>query len=133
MNKEEQKLRLRNFNKAYWTEERRKAKSEQKKKLYTEHPEKHPNRKLAYNRVKMSYPEQITFDWLKEHNISFKHQKQFGKYFVDFYIQDKNLAIEIDGEHWHDKERDKIRDSWIIDNFKISIIRISTKEKLLIN
>ena len=32
---------------AVWTPERRKEQSERKKKLYAEHPEKHPNAKLA--------------------------------------------------------------------------------------
>lgn len=51
---------------------------------------KHPNRKLAGNRKKMTYPEQVAFDWLIEHKITFVHQKEFCfnemKRFVDFYI-----------------------------------------------
>ena len=91
----------------YWTKERRKEKSELKKKLYQEHPEKHPNRKLAGNRKKMTYPEKVVFDWLIEHKIEFEHQylfksNQFTRY-VDFYIPEKNLFIEVDGRYWHIK------------------------------
>lgn len=102
----------------YWTDEKRKAQSEKKKKFYIEHPEKHPNRKLAGNRKQMTYPEQVAFDWLSEHNIIFEHQKEFCfeniKRFVDFYIPSKKLFIEIDGEFWHpegniaDKQKDEI-------------------------
>lgn len=130
-NREEHKSRMREFNKKYWTEERRKAKSEEKKRLYAEHPEKHPNRKLANNKKKMSYPEQVAYTWLVEHKISFEHQKRFGKYFADFYVYDKKLVIEIDGERWHDVNKDKIRDSWIVDNFQVQIVRIPTNEKII--
>ena len=40
-----------------WTDELRQKQSERKKKLYSEHPEKHPNVKLADNRGKMTYPD----------------------------------------------------------------------------
>lgn len=96
--------------KKLWTEEKRKLQSERKKKLYLEHPEKHPNRKLAGNRNKMSYPEKIAFDWLSKNNFKFIHQYQIEKRFVDFFLPDINLIIEIDGEHWHNEETDKIKD-----------------------
>lgn len=106
------------FCKEYWTAEKRKNQSEQKKKFYAEHPEKHPNRKLAGNRKQMTYPEQVAFDWLTLHNIEFEHQKEFCfngiKRFVDFYIPSKKMFIEIDGEYWHpegndiDKQKDEI-------------------------
>ena len=91
----------------YWTEERRKDQSDKKIKLYKEHPEKHPNRKLANNRKKMTYPEQLAYDFLVEHNIEFK-QQYFSdldgiRRFVDFYVPSKNLFIEIDGEYWHEE------------------------------
>ncbi|MBR0342333.1 MAG: hypothetical protein IJH64_08835, partial [Oscillospiraceae bacterium] len=60
-----------------WTDELRQKQSERKKKLYSEHPEKHPNVKLADNRGKMTYPEQLTFDWLNEHSIQNEHNYHF--------------------------------------------------------
>lgn len=58
---------------AIWTEERRKEQSERKKKLYAEHPEKHPNSKLAGNHAKLTYPEQLVNDWLAEHGYESIH------------------------------------------------------------
>ena len=89
----------------YWTIEKRKEASEKKKQLYCDHPEKHPNRKLAGNRKKMTYPEQLVYDWLIEHQVRFVHQflfktDKFSRY-VDFYIQEKKLFIEVDGQYWH--------------------------------
>lgn len=104
------------WNGLYWTEEKRKEQSERKKKLYAEHPEKHPNRKLANNRAKMNYLEKISYDWLIQNKISFEYQKEFilddTKRFVDFYIPSKHLFIEIDGEYWHPigNEADRIKD-----------------------
>lgn len=84
-----------NAAKQIWTPERRKARSEQKKELYRKFPEKHPNRKLANNRLKMSYPEKLVYDWLTEEKISFEHQKFIKPYHADFCIG--SLIIEIDG------------------------------------
>lgn len=91
-----------------WTSDRRKAQSDAKKKLYAEHPEKHPNRKLANNRVNMSYPERLVFDHLTNVGIAFEHSKKIDKYFVDFCIG--SLVIEVDGAAFHDAEYDSARD-----------------------
>ena len=117
--------------KKYWTEERRKEQSERKKKLYSEHPEKHPNVKLAGNRVKMTYPEQVTLDWLNEHSIKNEHNyhfitEKFNRY-VDFYLPDLNIFVEVDGEFWHkDKQKDVDKDNDALAN-GIKTIRIKPK------
>lgn len=131
MNTPESREKRIKIQKSLWTEEKRKLKSEEKKKLYSEHPEKHPNRKLANNRNKMSYPEQIAFDWLKNHEIVFEHQKQIGKYFAYFFIPSLNSIIEIDGTYWHNKEHDAQRDKEILEQFGIKTIRISTSERII--
>lgn len=102
----------------YWTDEKRKERSLIKKKFYLDHPEKHPNRAVAGNRKKMTYPEQVAFDWLTKRGFIFECQKEFildgHKRFVDFYLPQQKLFIEIDGEFWHpegnanDKEKDEI-------------------------
>ena len=98
-----------------WTAERRKIQSERKKLLYAEHPEKHPNRKLAGNRGKMTYPEQLVNDWLVEHNYNPIHNWHYKtdkiNRYVDFYIESLMLIIEVDGEYWHaDSAADKVKD-----------------------
>jgi very-short-patch-repair endonuclease len=110
-----------------WTDEMRKAKSEWRKKLHKEHPETHPNRRLAGNRNKISYPERVAFDYLKSLGVEFEHQKQVGKYFPDFVIG--NVIIEIDGEHWHNKEKDAARDKEL-EELGYKIYRINTKEHI---
>lgn len=101
--------------KAVWTEERRKEQSERKKKLYAEHPEKHPNAKLAGNHVKLTYPEQLAQDWLIEHGYEPIHNWHYVSdkinRYADFYIESLKLIIEIDGEYWHaDATLDKAKD-----------------------
>ena len=92
----------------YWTPERRKEKSEWRKQLHIDHPEMHPNRKLAGNRNKMSYPEKVAYDYLVNSGVVFEHQKKVLRYFPDFIIG--NVIIEIDGDNWHNEEEDRIRD-----------------------
>jgi len=113
----------------YWTEERRKEKSEWRIQLHKDDPETHPNRKLAGNRNKMSYPEKVAFDYLTSNNLEFEHQKQVLNFNVDFCIGNK--IIEIDGERWHpignvkDAERDvKIREQGY------EVYRIRSKEPI---
>lgn len=115
-----------------WTDELRQKQSERKKKLYSEHPEKHPNVKLAGNRGKMTYPEQLTFDWLNEHSIQNEHNyhfvtDKFNRY-VDFYLPTLNMFIEVDGEHWHkDIQKDVDKDN---DALSCGIKTIRIKPKL---
>lgn len=124
--------KVKNFDhSAVWTEERKKEQSERKKKLYSEHPEKHPNVKLAGNRLKMTYPEQVTLDWLNEHSIKNEHNyhfitEKFNRY-IDFYLPDLNMFIEVDGEFWHkDKQKDVDKDNDALAN-GIKTIRIKPK------
>ena len=105
-----------------WTPERRNRQSEAKKKLYKEHPEKHPNRKLANNRQQMSYPEKLVYDWLTTQSIEFIHQRKIDKYYVDFNIG--SLCIEVDGKYFHNKESDIKRDK-IITDLGFTIRRVS--------
>ena len=118
-----------------WTDELRKKQSERKKKLYAKHPEKHPNVKCAGNRGKMTYPEQLTFDWLNEHSIKNEHNyhfvtEQFNRY-VDFYLPELNIFIEVDGEHWHkDIAVDEAKDLDALNN-GIKTIRIKPKLKVI--
>ena len=112
------------YKKPFSDESKRKM-SISRKKLLKERPELHPNRLLAGNRNKMSFPERIAFDFLTREKIQFKHNAQIGKYFVDFLIGD--IAIEIDGERWHDSQKDAIRDEKI-SLHGIKIFRFKAKE-----
>ncbi len=111
----------------FWTEERRKAKSEWRKQLHIDHPETHPNRRLAGNRKLMTYPERVAFDYLSKSGIEFKHQERIENFYVDFLIG--NRIVEIDGEHWHDPEKDAVRDSRLVE-LGYTVTRIRSKERI---
>lgn len=113
--------------KTIWTDEMRKAKSEWRKKLHEEHPEMHPNRKLAGNRSSMSYPERVAYEFLQSLGISFEHQKRVIGFYPDFVIGMK--IIEIDGERWHNVEKDAIRDKKLNDA-GFEVYRIKSKENI---
>lgn len=110
-----------------WTDEMRKAKSEWRKQLHIKYPESHPNRRLAGNRNKWTYPEKIAGDWLDKNNFIYEKNKHINKYYPDFVIG--SIIIEIDGEYWHDKNKDSIRD----ENLKklgYTVYRIKAKERI---
>lgn len=116
----------------FWTDERRAQKSDEKIQLFKEHPELHPNRRLASNKA-MSYPERLTAQWLSDHSILYEYQYRTvfenKSRYVDFYIADYALYIEVDGEYWHSKstEVDAAKDLFALQNQGINTLRIKPK------
>ena len=85
----------------------------------------------------ISYPEKFFIQVLKNNNIKYEHNYSITKkdlgvnepysYFLDFYIKDKNIDLEIDGkQHEYRKEHDKIRDK-ILKDSGYNIYRIKWK------
>lgn len=113
----------------YWTDERRKEKSEWRVNLHIVDPGSHPNRKLASNRSSITYPEKVALDYLVRNGVKFEHQKKIDKYYVDFCIG--NVVIEIDGEQWHPigNERDAKRDK-VLNGLGYIVFRIRSKERI---
>lgn len=110
------------------SESHKKKLSEMLKKRYKDNPELHPNRILAGNRNKWTYPEKVAADWFDIHNINFEYNKKIDRFYPDFTID--KLIIEIDGEQFHqDKEYDQNRDK-ILTDLGYTIIRINSKEKI---
>lgn len=77
----------------------------------------------------LSYPEKFFIKVLNNNNISFEHNKVINKkdlgldepynYFLDFYIKDKKIDLEIDGSQHNEPKRiksDKKRDYWLKKN-----------------
>lgn len=118
-----------------WTDAQKKVMSENRKIYYKLHPEKHPARLLSGNRNKMSYPEKIAYDWLIKNNIKFIHHYHYKtneiNRYVDFYIEEHKMFIEIDGEFWHKnrKEIDAFKDK-VAENHGIITIRIPAKDNI---
>jgi len=57
-----------------------------------------------------SYPESIAIKTLNSANIAFEYEMPLNKYFVDFAIHDKMIAIEIDGRQHKKPERKRTDD-----------------------
>ena len=85
------------------------------RKLYAEHPEKHPNyilARLPFPRV--SKPQLMVFQFIKERyknaELNFPVVTKTGTKYIDVAIPNKHLAIEYDGKYWHDDKTDSLRD-----------------------
>jgi hypothetical protein len=113
--------------KTIWTEKMRKEKSEWRKNLHKKYPETHPNRKLANNRKKWTYPEIVAGNWFDKNKIEYKRNLKIDVYYPDFVID--KIIIEIDGEYWHNFEKDKKRDL-TLQQLGYKIYRIKAKEKI---
>jgi len=62
---------------------------------------------------------------LDELQINSIHNKKIGRFWADFTIGNK--IIEVDGEYWHNKEKDDKKDKFLIENGYI-ILRLKGKE-----
>lgn len=63
-----------------------------------------------------SYAELFFMDVLKNNEIEYEFEKHVGKYFIDFAINSKNIALEIDGKQHLQKERmesDTLKDTFL--------------------
>lgn len=97
------------------------------------------NKRSNYRRDKKSYLEDSFEKWLNQVLPHINYEPEYTIrnhltkkwYFVDFYFPDLNLVVELDGKQ-HDrpkhKERDMIRDSYIVDHLNIQVFRISHTE-----
>jgi hypothetical protein len=99
-----------------FTKEQRKNISERFKKLYREHPEKHPNCKMRKNNYISRWQREL-YQIIKR---IFPNEKVLMEFpikvhsnlkFLDIAIPSLKINIEYDGSYWHrDKKRDKKRD-----------------------
>lgn len=63
-----------------------------------------------------SYPERFFMDVLANNHISYEHDLPVGRWFIDFAIEDKMIALEIDGKQheWEDrKQKDVEKDEYL--------------------
>ena len=72
----------------------------------------------------------LWYDFLKNHPARFCRQKIIGNYIPDFYSASEKLAIEIDGSHHYEADKqlkDEKRTKYLND-YGISVLRFSNKE-----
>jgi len=55
--------------------------------------------------------------------FSFDTEHAFYPYHVDCYIPEANLALEADGDYWHDAKKDAVRDAYIFEHYGVATIR----------
>jgi very-short-patch-repair endonuclease len=70
-------------------------------------------------------------DVLDQLGESYHHQYGIGKFLVDFYLPERNLVIEADGEYWHSLERGKERDrrkNQYLKESQINLIRLKESD-----
>lgn len=91
------------------------------------------------SRKLISWPEQFFIRVLNNNDIKYEHNKLYMKYFIDFALVDKMIALEIDGKQ-HLKEDRKLsdikKDKMLIDNgwkvYRIPWNTINTDEGKLL-
>lgn len=59
------------------------------------------NLKSVNNKKEPTKPESIIIDLLNEYNIRYKFQEFKKYYWIDFYLPENNLIIEVQGDYFH--------------------------------
>lgn len=96
---------------AVWTATQRQQASKAALERIARDPSSHPNRRCAG--IKMSYPERLVFDVLTNARIVFEHNPRVLRFYPDFVLG--KTIIEIDGERWHNPEKDAKRDALLME------------------
>lgn len=58
-------------------------------------------------KLEPSFPEKFFMRVLNNNGISYEYEHPCGKYFIDFAIHDKKIALEIDGKQHNEEGRKK--------------------------
>ena len=113
------------------SEETRKRLSVARKSLFDRRPELHPNRILASNKNRMTYPELVAFEWFEKKGVVAHHNKRVGRYYPDFLVG--SVIVEIDGVRWHSSpaqlSRDRDRDK-VLTDMGYRVYRISSSSRI---
>ena len=85
----------------------------------------------------ISYPEKFFIDVLNNNNIQFEHnypvrQDSLGvnnryNFFLDFFIEEKNIDLEIDGQQHSSRQQHDIDRDLLLTNFGYNVYRIKWK------
>jgi very-short-patch-repair endonuclease len=62
---------------------------------------------------------------------NYHHQHRIGKFLVDFYLPDRNLVIEADGDYWHSLERNRkndIKKDQYMKESQINLVRLKESD-----
>jgi len=57
-------------------------------------------------------------------------ESHFDPYYIDCYLRELHLGFEADGDIWHSKIKDRKRDTYLLEEYDLPILRFS--EKLLL-
>jgi very-short-patch-repair endonuclease len=93
----------------------------------------YPNRRFCSRQCYFGYKGRTNLEIklanaLNKLNLIYEEQKQIGKYVVDFFLKDKNIVIEADGNYWHTtKERWETRKTKdkILTNLGFTVLHLS--------
>jgi len=97
------------------------------RKFFKENPDKHPNRVMARKGFESSLEKKFR-EMMEARGLTFTKQHPIVGYFVDFAIPKLKIAIEVDGDYWHqNKEKDQKRQKEIEDQGWL-VLRYSESE-----
>ena len=71
--------------------------------------------------------------WIRESGFSNSLEKEFPPYFVDIFIGELNLGIEVDSRFHISKKKDIQRDLFIREKYNVPILHIDNKSIIPIN
>lgn len=68
---------------------------------------------------------------LEKLNEPFQQEMRIGKFRMDFYLPNRNIVIECDGEYWHMDQKSRLRDQRkdkLLEELGYNILRLSGQD-----
>lgn len=102
-------------------------------KAYREYVRERNIQTYLKRRTSSTKPELQFAEFCRKNDIAYTEQyrKVGNKHPYDFFLQDYNLLVEIDGTYWHSKPEQKVKDQQHVDDALkngYNIVRIDTDE-----
>lgn len=89
-------------------------------------------RERKRQRTTLTRPHRICIRVVDALGVRWEDEKQFGRYNVDIFLPDYNIAVEVDGDYWHSlkgvPEKDARRDKTLLEKYGITTLRFKESE-----
>ena len=72
--------------------------------------------------------EKLVREYLESMNVPFIQEKRFGRYSIDFFLENKNTVLEIEGDYWHQNASKDQRKNDYLESCGLNVIRIKGSE-----
>lgn len=77
----------------------------------------------------LTLPEKIVKKMLDSLHVQYERERNIGKYFIDFFLPNEKICIEVDGDYWHGN---KATDKYIGNKYQKDAVKSDSRKKIFL-